>query len=110
MVKNPSANVGEEGLIPGWRRSPGVGNDNPLQYSCLGNPMDRGSCRATVLGIIKELDMMELLNSSKKVYRKSVDYCMIPMYPRWLSGKESVSQCRRHGFESLVSKIPWSRK
>ena len=42
VVKNPPASVGDAGLIPGWGRSPGVGNGNPLQYSCLGNPMDRG--------------------------------------------------------------------
>ena len=40
MVKNLPANVGDLGLIPGLGRSPGEGNGNPLQYSCLGNPMD----------------------------------------------------------------------
>ena len=40
MVKNPSANAGDVGLIPGLGRSPGEGNDNPLQYSCWGNLMD----------------------------------------------------------------------
>ena len=39
------------GLIPGLGRSPGGGNDNPLQYSCLENPMDRGAWRATVQGL-----------------------------------------------------------
>ena len=46
MVKNPPANArnaGDVGLIPGLGRSPGGGNDNPLQYSCLGKPMDRGT-------------------------------------------------------------------
>ena len=38
VVKNPPANVGDVGLIPGLERSPGEGNGNPLQYSCLGNP------------------------------------------------------------------------
>ena len=42
-----------KGLIPGLGRSPGEGNGNPLQYSCLGNPMDRGAWRATVYGIPK---------------------------------------------------------
>ena len=44
MVKNPPANAGDTGdvgLIPGRGRSPGGGNDNPLQYSCLENPMDK---------------------------------------------------------------------
>ena len=55
-VKNPLANAGDLGLIPGSRRSPGEGNGNPLQYSCLGNPMDRGTWQATVHGVAKELD------------------------------------------------------
>ena len=41
MVKNPPAHAGDVGLIPGSGKSSGGGNDNPLQYSCLGNPMDR---------------------------------------------------------------------
>ena len=51
MVKNPPANAGDTrdvGLIPGWGSSPGVGNGNPLQFSCLENPMDRGAWWATV--------------------------------------------------------------
>ena len=47
-VKNPSANAGDVGSILGHRRSPGEGNGNPLQYSCLGNPMDRRAWQATV--------------------------------------------------------------
>ena len=56
MVKNPPANAGDagdRGLIPGFRRSPGVGNGNPLQYSCLENSMDRGARWATVLEVVK---------------------------------------------------------
>ena len=58
-VKNPSANAGDTGdvgLIPGSGRSPGGGNRNPLQYSCLGNPMDSRAWWATVHGVYKELD------------------------------------------------------
>ena len=47
MVKNPPANAGDTGSIPGLERSPAEGNCNPLQYSCLGNPMDRGAWWAT---------------------------------------------------------------
>ena len=56
MVKNPPANSGDLNLIPGLGRSPGGGNGHPFQYSCLGNPMDRGACWATVHGVEKELD------------------------------------------------------
>ena len=52
-VKNFSGNAGDMGLMPGSGRSPGEGNRNPLQYSCLGNPMDRGAWRATVHGVTK---------------------------------------------------------
>ena len=53
MVKNSPANIGDLGSIPGSGRSPGGGYGNPLQYSCLGNPMDRGAWRATVHGVTK---------------------------------------------------------
>ena len=51
VLKNPSANEGDirdTGLIPGLGRSPGGGQDNPLQYSCVENPMDRGAWLARV--------------------------------------------------------------
>ena len=54
MVKNLLVNVGDVGLIPGLVRSPGEENDNPIQYSCLGNSMDRGSWQATVHEVAKE--------------------------------------------------------
>ena len=58
MVKNPPANAGDVGLTLGLGRSPGERNGNPLQYSCLGNPMDRGAWQATVPGVIKELEQL----------------------------------------------------
>ena len=51
VVKNPPANAGDPGSIPGSGRSTGEGNGNPLQYPCLKNPMDRGAWRATVNGL-----------------------------------------------------------
>ena len=51
VVKNPPAITGDTGSIPGPGRSPGEGNGNPLQYSCLRNPVDRGAWRATVHGL-----------------------------------------------------------
>ena len=53
VVKNLPVNAGDVGLIPGLGRSPGEGNGNPLQYSCLGNSMDRGAWRATIHGSAK---------------------------------------------------------
>ena len=57
VVKNLPGNAGGEVLIPGSGRSPGEGNGNPLQYSCLENPMDRGVWPATVLRVTKESDV-----------------------------------------------------
>ena len=48
VIKNLPANAGDAGLIPGSGRCPGEGNSNPLQYSCLENPMDRGASWVTV--------------------------------------------------------------
>ena len=53
VVKNPPANVGDAGLIPGLGTSPGGGNGSRLQYSCLVNPIDRGACRAIVQEVAK---------------------------------------------------------
>ena len=59
MVKNLPANAGDledMGSIPGLGSSPGEGNGNPLEYSCLGNPTDRGARRATVHGVANQSD------------------------------------------------------
>ena len=55
-VKNPPANAGDVGSIPGLGRSPGERNGNLFHYSCLGNPVDRGAWQATVHGITEESD------------------------------------------------------
>ena len=52
--KESACNAGDTDLIPGWGRYPVEGNGNPLQCSCLGNPMDRGEWRTTVHGVEKE--------------------------------------------------------
>ena len=56
MVKNLPASAGDTGSTPGEERSPGEGNGNPLQYSCLENPMDRAGWQATVHWVAKESD------------------------------------------------------
>ena len=53
VVKNPPADTGDVDSTPGSGRSPGEGNGNPLQYSCLKNPMDRGAWWATVHEVAK---------------------------------------------------------
>ena len=53
VVKNLPANAEDVCSIPGSGKFPGEGNGNPLQYSCLGNPMDRGAWQASVHGVVK---------------------------------------------------------
>ena len=71
-MKNPPADVQGAGSIPGWGRSPGEGNDNPLQCSCLENPMDRRAWQATVHGVT-ESDMDEELSNSKMYHMSFSD-------------------------------------
>ena len=107
MVKNLPANTGaarDPSSIPGLGRSSGVGNNNSLQYSCLGNLMDRGVWWATV---------HEVAKSWTGLMTEHHTHVLGMGLPRWLSGKESTYQCRRHrryGFDPWVGKIPWRRK
>ena len=64
VVKNPPANSGDPGSVPGLGQSPGEGNGNAFQYSCLGNPTDRGAWQATVHGVAKESGTTERLNDN----------------------------------------------
>ena len=68
VVKDMPANAGDSGLILGSERSPGEGNGNPRQYSCLENPMDRGSWWAALHGVAKDLDTTKRLNSSSSCF------------------------------------------
>jgi len=68
VVKNPPANAGDirdMGLTPGLKRFPGRGHGNPLQCSCLENPMDRGAWRATVHGVAKSWTQPKQLSRHK---------------------------------------------
>ena len=69
VVKNLPANAGDvrdSGLIPGLGSSPGEGNGNPLQYSCLENPMDRGAWRATVHRVAKSQTRLKQLSTTQQ--------------------------------------------
>jgi len=78
-------NAGDQGLIPGLGRSPGEGNGNPLQYSYLENPMDRGAWWATVHGVSKSWTQLSDFTCT-----------FFQGFPDGASGKESSCQCRRH--------------
>ena len=69
-IKNLPANAGDAGSIPEWGRSPGEGKGNPLQSSCLENPMDRGAWRATGHGGHKVFDRTEVTENACKGKRE----------------------------------------
>ena len=84
--KEPTCNVGDLGSIPGLGRSPAGGHGNPLQYSCLENPMDRGAWRATVHGVTKESDTTERLNTRHSDCVYSRLKCLFHLHVRCYNG------------------------
>ena len=89
MVKNPPASAGNTGSNPGSGRSPGGGNGNPLQYSCLENPMDRGAWWATVHGIARVgHDIVEQLSSNNCILFYTSPYCTIVIFDNLKQNKQ----------------------
>ena len=72
VVKNMPANAGDVGSVPELGRSPGEGNGKPLQYICLGNPMDREAWQATVHRVAKKLGTTLFLNDSLQGFSPGV--------------------------------------
>ena len=73
MLKNQPGNAGDirdSGLIPGPKNSPGGGHGNPLQYSCLENPMDRGAWQGTILGVAKSQTLLKQLSTHPRTYQE----------------------------------------
>ena len=64
MVNNLPADTGDPGSVPKFGRSPGEGNDNSLQCSCLENPRDRGACWAAIYGVTQSRTRLKRLSSS----------------------------------------------
>ena len=90
-VKNPPANAGDirdASLIPGWGRSPGGGNDNLLQHSCLENPMDRGAWWDTIYEVAKNQTRL-----SMHIFARDILNRMLIL--GGAIGKEPACQCRR---------------
>ena len=107
MVKNLPASSGDTGLIPGLGRSPGEGNGNPLQYSCLGNPMDRGAWWAIVYRVAKSWRWLShWTTTTKKTEKGKVFY----------KYETLILLCNYNTFLSVFSQFPnmvnfciWSR-
>ena len=92
MVKDLPANAGDAGSIPGWRRFPGGGNGNPLQYSCLGNPTDRGAWRATVHGVTKsQTQLRHRFLAHAQILEGFKTRSVFPAPGQWRQGWETVA-------------------
>ena len=81
--KESACNAEDAGSIPGSRRSPGEGNGNPLQYSCLGNPVKRGDWRATVHWIAKSQTGLKWL--SLYTLSANIQFCTFFLFPFFVS-------------------------
>ena len=118
--KEPACNTGDIrdwGSIPGSGRSPGGGNGNPLQYSCLENPMDRGACQATVHGVARVGHNLATKPPPPLICFWERGKFLLQLV--WSSSWEiswfqvNICQCREYkrcGFDPWVGKIPWRRK
>ena len=79
MVKNPPASAGDaadKGSIPGLGGPPGEGNGNPVQYSCLGSPMDREAWRATAHGVAKSPTQLSIEQHSLSLKKKKLNFVL----------------------------------
>ena len=94
--KESTSNARDAGLIAGLRRSPGEGNGSPLQYSCLGNPMDRGAWWATAHGVTKNQTRQEWLNNNNWMFI----VLLCPLIPFAGGGKTDDYKNKRNGCNS----------
>ena len=94
--KNPPANVRDPGSIPGSRRSPGEGNDYPLQYSCLENPMNRGARQATAYGVIKSWKQVTRRVQNWKGVRQSciLSPCLFNLYAEYIMQNAGLNEAQ----------------
>ena len=105
--KEAACHAGDPGSIPGLGRSPGEGNGNPLQYSCLENPMDRGAWQATVHGS-QELDKTEQLNHHHHSLFGGTHCSSLPILS--FTQKQCPAQLAPASYSSLISYLLPSQK
>ena len=90
VVKNLPANTGDTHWTPGLGKSPGVGNGNPLQYSCLGNPKDRGALWANIHEVAKESDMTLATKQEQTSVNLYDQWLWLPCGGQTLAGLETT--------------------
>ena len=107
-----AGDTGDTGLIPGSGRSPG-GGGTPLQYSCLGNPMDRGAWWATVHGVVKDLDMAKLLSTHNYLIKPVLQFTsllpslcspILPACPSFLFFPSSILSWILHSWNTFLKR------
>ena len=121
--KESAYNAGEPGSISGSRRSPGEGNSNPFQCSCLRNPMDTGAWWATVQGVAQESETTYQLNNNNnkvqgvalhfKITFEDTQVRVWAIYPHWISlfhlwRNEYLRASVKWAFISMEENLPWT--
>ena len=117
MVKNLPANAGDAGSIPGSGSSPGGGRGNPLQYSCLEDPVDRGAWWATMHGVTKSQTQLKQLSSSSSTYKGFPGGSVVKNLPVMqetqvlsLGWKEPLEKGMATHSSILAWRIPWTEE
>ena len=112
--RNLPANAGDAGSIPGLGRSPGEGNGNPLQYSCLENSMDRRAWWAAVSGVAQSWTQLKRLSSSSSSSRVAQTVNNLPaMWETWVRslGWEDPPEKEMATYSSILAwRIPWTEE
>ena len=109
-LKESVCNAGDLGSIPGLGRSPGEGNGNPLQPSCLENPHGQRSLVGCNPWGLEESDMTEWLSTARMNNPEVEVDILLKENPHGSDGKSICLQCGRPGFDPWVGKILWRRK
>ena len=114
MVKNPPANTGDIrdlGLAPRWGRSPGEGNGNPLQHSCLDNPMDGGAWRAPVHRVAKSRTRMSTyIVVTNTRYQQFIININTEMLVQSLDQEGPLEEGMATHFSIPAWRIPWTEE
>ena len=104
--KASAYNAGDPGSVPGSRRSPGEGNGNPLQYSCLENPMDGGTWYATVCGVSKSWTRLSDFTS---LHFTSLHFTVFPRIERarvaYLLSCQATEESRDRNSDGIMSSV-----